>query len=883
MADDITSRSLIAQGFERKIAASKWALLFEQLWPRLWIILGVVALFVLVSLAGVWPMLGDTGHRIAIAAFAIALLAAVVFAVRVRLPSRDEAIRRIERVSNEPHRPASSWEDTLSGGGNDETTQAIWQAHRKRMSDMLARLRVGKPSPRADRYDPFALRALLFLGVVLLLGLVGDSASDRLRSAFRFGGAAALANARLDAWITPPAYTSRPPVLLADGARGNEVQPADAEPKPLDVPDKSTLIVRLSGAPGAQLGLERLVSGGKPERYVNERPKTSDVSELRFVLQKTGQYRLFADGAEVGTWPINVIPDEPPKIALSKDPERTPRGSMKLTYKASDDYGIVSAAAKFRRIPPKASDPAKSWAKPAALKGPRLPLERPPQLALRLPTAKSKDGEANSYLELGQHAWAGLPVAMTLEALDAAGQTGRSPTLEMILPERQFRKPLARAVIEQRRKLMSDNRNRDQVLLALDALTIEPHGFIDDTSAYLGLRMAFSGLQRAKRRAEYAAVNDQLWYAALRIEDGSLSDAERALRDAQDKLSQALEKGASDQELQKLMQEMRQALNDYMDQLAKQNDDQNKDYAQGTDEQNQTVNQQDLDRMMRNLEEMARNGSREQAQQLLSEMRDLMERLQAGRMNEEQQKNAQVMMRKLEELGDVANQQQQLMDETFGEQRKQGQQKTQPGRGGRSQQKGAQQQGQRGQPSPGQKGERGQGQERGEQGEGQDGQDGMQGQSGQGQLSQRQRQLRERLSQLQKELQDKGMGKSEQLEGAGEAMEKAEQALQEGNFEEATGQQSRALENMRQGAQQMAQDMMRQMPGRQGQAGDAPRDPMGRPQRAQGPDLGTSVKVPDEIDMQRARQILEELRRRVGEQTRPPVELDYLERLLRRF
>ena len=55
------------------------------------------------------------------------------------------------------------------------------------------------------------------------------------------------------------------------------------------------------------------------------------------------------------------------------------------------------------------------------------------------------------------------------------------------------------------------------------------------------------------------------------------------------------------------------------------------------------------------------------------------------------------------------------------------------------------------------------------------------------------------------------------------------------------------------------------------------------PSGRKGPDLGTSVKVPDEIDMQRAREILEELRRRMGEPTRPQSELDYIERLLRRF
>ncbi len=40
--------------------------------------------------------------------------------------------------------------------------------------------------------------------------------------------------------------------------------------------------------------------------------------------------------------------------------------------------------------------------------------------------------------------------------------------------------------------------------------------------------------------------------------------------------------------------------------------------------------------------------------------------------------------------------------------------------------------------------------------------------------------------------------------------------------------------------------------------------------------------VPHEIDMQRAREILQELRRRLGDQQRPQQELDYIERLLKR-
>jgi Domain of unknown function (DUF4175) len=43
------------------------------------------------------------------------------------------------------------------------------------------------------------------------------------------------------------------------------------------------------------------------------------------------------------------------------------------------------------------------------------------------------------------------------------------------------------------------------------------------------------------------------------------------------------------------------------------------------------------------------------------------------------------------------------------------------------------------------------------------------------------------------------------------------------------------------------------------------------------------VKVPGEIDAQRARRIIEELRRRFGDVLRPQEELDYIERLLKDY
>ena len=210
----------IERVFERKIRLSKWALLFEQLWPRAWIVLGLAGLFIGASLAGLWPRLPELPHKIVLGLFGLAFAGALVALARVRWPSREQAIRRVEAISGIRHRPASSYEDTLTLGTGDARTEALWRVHRARLAAMLQKLRVGHPSPRTDRYDPFALRGLLLLGVFVLLVAVGDSASDRLRSAFRFGALAKGAEARIDAWVTPPAYTGRPPVMLADGSHG---------------------------------------------------------------------------------------------------------------------------------------------------------------------------------------------------------------------------------------------------------------------------------------------------------------------------------------------------------------------------------------------------------------------------------------------------------------------------------------------------------------------------------------------------------------------------------------------------------------------------------------------------------------------------------------
>ncbi len=74
--------------------------------------------------------------------------------------------------------------------------------------------------------------------------------------------------------------------------------------------------------------------------------------------------------------------------------------------------------------------------------------------------------------------------------------------------------------------------------------------------------------------------------------------------------------------------------------------------------------------------------------------------------------------------------------------------------------------------------------------------------------------------------------------------------------------------------------MMRGRPG--WRRGDR-RDPFGRRREGIGGLNNSDIKIPEESELQRAREIMDELRRRAGERQRPKLERDYIDRLLRRF
>jgi uncharacterized protein (TIGR02302 family) len=844
---------------EATLKRARWTIFWERLWPALASLATAIGLFLALSWLGLWLWLPPLGRAAAvIACAAIAIVAAFPF-LFVRMPHARDALSRLDRGSGLPHRPATAIADDLAVTPKDPYSLALWNAHVERALDAARALKSGWPSPRVARRDPYALRALVLIACVATFFAAGGERWKRIAAAFDWHGVVLPANFRVDAWVIPPAYTGKPPLILPG------IHPGETAALPTNgivaVPVNSTLVVRSTGKVSLNVSG---IGGVTPAKDAVKAPAGTD--EHRFAITATGSATLRGAGDDL-TWAFNVIPDKPPTIELTKDPEQQRRGSLLLSYRLEDDYGVTEAQATFARKNDDAADG----------EGPH-PLFGPPDFALILPQARTRAGVAQTIKDLTDHPWAGAEVEMTLVARDEGGNVGKSEPFAFRLPERAFTKPLARALVEQRRNLALDANARPLVLTALDALALAPDKFTPEAGTYLGLRGVYWSLVRAKTDDDLRDVAARLWSMAVQLEDGDISDAQANLRNAEEALRQALERGASDEELKALMDQLRAAMDRFMQAMAEQLKN-SQQLAQPLGPNQRMLSQRDLQSMLDRLENLAKNGARDAAKQLLQQLQQMMENLQMASPDGNDDGDDDGMMAKLNELGDMIRQQQDLRDRTFRQgqdQRQQGQQRGQQSRPG--QQQGPQQ-----------------GQQQGPQ-------QGQQQGNSLGELRQNQQALRDRLKQLLEDLKNLGQNQGgqqdqdnlDQLGRAGEAMGQAEDNLAQGNSEGAVDSQGRALDALRKGAQSLAQAMQQQMgqgqgtqgrPGRLGQSrADQDTDPFGRPLRSRdyGDDAG-GVKVPDDIDVQRARRIIEELRKRFGDMGRPQDELDYIERLLKDY
>ena len=849
------------------LGLARASLTWERFWPRVWPAAGVAVLFLAVALMDWLPMLPFWMHSLILIGFA----AAFGFMVRggmarFRMVDEQTAQRRLERDSQLDHRPLTALNDRLAVGFETPEMENLWRVHLARMARAASKLRVAWPSPGLARFDPYGLRAVAGLFLVIGLAAAGGDAVGRLERALVPKSHANLNGPfELNIWITPPAYTGMAPIFLegptlvserteAIGTSGVLVSSSGDSPArpPIRVPVGSTLLAQAAGSAGAP----ELVLGGRTIQFASIGDSEGNFGKE---VEKGVSYRLqavfqdadgTADSIEVrlgrhslARWPLQVDADGPPQVEFTRAPARAGRAQLRLEYEARDDYGLAGLQVVIRH-PEGLSVPGKSG---SGIDGASIRAELP------LPGLGLKIIQGSSIQDFSAHPWAGLVVLVELQVLDGRGQAGESGAVRVVLPERVFNHPVARAIVGARKMLNKpDLEIVDKVVGNLDSLANRPKHFFDDTVVFLALSVAASRLIHDGTDEAIGAVQALLWETALRIEDGEFAVAERDLRKLQERLQRALKSGKNQAEIDRLMDELRQALDNYMQALAQ--------HLQqlGLDQMPQvpngaTIDSTDLQRMIEEARELAKIGSLEAARRMLSNLQSMLDSIkngiQRGKPNEQVAKARRLM----DNLRNLIQRQQKALDKTFKRQRE-----SEGAMRGRTEQ-GQGRQGDKGGGAPG---------------------------------AAEQRKLRRDLGKLMLGMDEIMGGIPKSFGQAERAMKDAITALTDSHGRKAVQAQTRTLDWLRKGASRMAEQMAKRLggafglrPGQQGRRFGPGSDPFGR---RPGGAFGTSVddngvRVPNQMERRRARELLDELRRRAGEFHRPATERNYIDRLLKRF
>ncbi len=513
-------------GLDRKRHAARLLLAFEQVWPASWPALGVLGGFLCAALLGLPALLPPRPAYDPVAG--MVALAAAGLAWRglhtVRWPNGAAADRRLERASGLPHRPLTALADHPAPGTGEA---ALWQAHVARAAASIRRLRVGLPRPGLALRDPRALRGLLLLGLVVCLGIAGADAPQRLMTALvpRFPTPAPPPAARLQAWVTPPAYTGLAPVLLA------------ADQPDVNVPAGSRLAASLSGGP-SDAPAPALSLGST---HVAFQRIDAGSWQAAADLSAGGTLSVSRGGTELGRWQMTVVADIPPIVQWPEPPSatRSRPPQLRLPWQVAHPYGVTTLHAEL-----------KLQARPEA---PPLLVEVP------LPGAQPRQARGARLADLTAHPWAGLPVVATLVARDTGGLTGRSEPKTILLPERRFQSAAARAVVAVRKMLALHPEDRVAAVTALDGLAGQDSVWQDDSGGYLNLRAiaVLLGYARPGKAADAAVdeAQDRLWLLALHLEEGSPARTAEILARERKAMHSALDDAQKQQSAQQQKQD----------------------------------------------------------------------------------------------------------------------------------------------------------------------------------------------------------------------------------------------------------------------------------------------------------------------------------------
>lgn len=795
-------------------------------------------------------MLGQFGAVTVLALFGAGVLYFTWADVRhFRLPNERQIDRRIEEHNKLPHRPVSELDDKLANPMKAETRD-LWMERRARMVAALKVVKIPPLRALIAARDPYALRlgvSLLFIVAAVMAGSQWDERIMRGLTPVSFASAKGTAD-DINIWITPPEYTGTQQIVLR-GKGGSEI---------LKIPRGSKIKARVTGG----IGRPALKIGGDTQKMQHLGEDSYGIEAEVPAGETIAVTQLFLRRA---AWNYKLIPDYPPALAPKGEPEVLQHGQVRFPLTVYDDYGVRDMTMSL------ALDPMVEDA----------PLGDPFSETRSVMSPAGTHFEVQPVYDLAAHPWAGLPVVITFSVSDHQEQTGAMEPIKMILPEREFQHPVARVLIEARRKISwAPIEAAPEVSGDLSKLLVKPSAFQNDIVVFLAIRTASSRLRYSPSIETAKALQSLLWDAALRIEDGNLSLAARDLREAQKKLEQALQNpNVTEAEIASLMDEMRAAMAEYLMELQR---EMQKRAATGETFQSippemlsSLISPEALGAFLDQMESEMMGGNREAAREMLSQLQRMMDMMDPS-MTMPMPPDMKFMSEGINELQELIDRQQELLDQTKQQLSVAGLLQDQNFNYGEMLPFDEQLLHEWGleivPPAPAPPVQR------------------QVPVTINTQASKvEQEALRIVLGQLMLAA-DEALGKIPENMGLAEQeMRGSSLRLGENNPALSIPHQEQAIAYLKEAAQQMGQQLMARLQQVTGMSlsGGMRLDPLGRPYGGDGdlPGLfpGSRVKIPEESERKRVEEILNLLRRRSGELERPQEELEYYRRLLRQF
>ena len=859
----------------------------------------VLAIYFILTVLGLWEVAGDPLRLLALIATVGVIVRGGLAARRLRMPTRSDALRRLETTAGLAHRPLDTLQD------HAVLAPDLWPAHVSKARTQANTIhRVGR-RPALSLIDRYGLRILMPIALGLAIFMAFGMSLERMRQSLSPTWLAPTNPyaVTFEAWVDPPDYTGRPPIY----AQGDAV---------IRAPEGSTLVVRASGA--SNLPRPRYI-GERGSRFLSPSTLGRNSVEVRTRIESSGQldWRI---GPRRQQFFVDATPDQKPVITTKEPSEIDKRDRLVLVFDASDDYGVEQILLEMVELSDGLNDATAFDANVAEFD---------------TESGGFVEAERRSLkLDLTRHPLAGKKVVARLVAVDGAEQRGTTEPFYITVPDKIFVEPLAKAIVEQRALLLAGDGDYTEppkthpdmdasdgtfdtyqtawrlgrapapvqrATELIEAVTDYPDpGLFNDPVVYVGLRHVGKTLRYARSADAIIGLPEHMWKLAIRAEFGVLGTALQEMQEAQEALREGIARRAPQREIDTLFARYNQAVDAYMEELRK-----NATIVEGNGEGGMQAmgSADEIQALLDAIEEANRVGDTEGARRALAQLAELLENMQmqltqggGGGDTSGEDEMSEEMRESLEDLAESLGEQRELDDQTrqaerdairreFGEEgsgeslspQELSERQAEIEQLIEGLQRRLSEQGTEAMPGEGEgEGEESGGGEAGDTGEGQGQAEGDRpgGGNGSGGIDS----VQDLLNQSRDgDGQASGGTSGEAFSRARDAMRESQAALGQGELGRSRQAQSETIQALRDAGDALAAE--RAGDGAE-QNGDA--DPLGR-----GEDGFASDNAETDIDprdnAERSREILEELRRRASEAEREQQEQDYLDRLLKRF